>query len=60
MLASFNIPHLIRKWCQYFTHEDNYFEFLLVDPYYMGEKVFIVERIGRRWEVVLNSNLDAI
>jgi hypothetical protein len=35
-------------WQQYFTITENYQEFLLSDPGYMGEDVFIMRRVDRR------------
>jgi hypothetical protein len=37
---------LYQKWQQYFTHDDEYFEFVLGDPQCMGEEMFIMRRIG--------------
>jgi len=36
-----------KNWHQYFTHGDEYFEYLLKDLGYMGEKMFIMQRIGQ-------------
>lgn len=41
------------KCCQNFTHDDEYFEYLLKDLKYLGEKMFIVCKI-RRWELLLD------
>jgi hypothetical protein len=41
------------KCCQNFTHDDEYFEYLLKDLKYLGEKMFIVCKIGR-WELLLD------
>jgi hypothetical protein len=38
---------IYRKWHQYFTHWDDYFEYLLGDPRYLGEEMFITRRMGR-------------
>jgi hypothetical protein len=38
---------IYQQWQQYFIHDDEYFEFLLGDPMYMGEEMFIMWRIGR-------------
>jgi hypothetical protein len=35
-----------QQWRAHFHHEDNYFEFLLGDPGYLGEDHFIMRRIG--------------
>jgi hypothetical protein len=40
-------------------HDDEYFEYLLGDPNYLGENMFIMKRIGRG-EIGLNANQDAI
>jgi hypothetical protein len=37
-----------QNWCQYFTHGDEYFEYLLGNPNYMGEEMFIMRRIGQQ------------
>jgi len=39
---------LYSNWREFFTHNDDYFEFLLGDPGYVGEEMFIMRRIGRR------------
>jgi hypothetical protein len=43
------LRHLViyRKQCQYFIHRDDYFEYLLGDPRYLGEEMFIMRRMGR-------------
>jgi hypothetical protein len=38
---------IYRKWHQYFTHWDDYFEYLLGDPRYLREEMFILRRMGR-------------
>jgi hypothetical protein len=40
------------------VHDDEYFEYLLVDLGYLG-KMFIIKRIGR-CEVAFNANKNAI
>jgi hypothetical protein len=42
-----NIHHsaIYREWHQYFIHHD---EFLLEDPRYLGEEMFIMKRMGRQ------------
>ncbi len=40
--------NVYQNWHQYFTHGDEYFEYLLKDPCYMGEEMFIMRRIGQR------------
>ncbi len=42
-----------------FLHGDEYFEYLLGDPGYLGEEMFIMRRIGR-CQIRLNANQDAI
>lgn len=37
---------------------DDYFEYLLNDPNYMGEEMFIMKHIGRK-ELTLNANQNA-
>jgi hypothetical protein len=39
---------LYNNWRRYFTHTDGYFEYLLGDPGYVGEGMFIMRQIGRR------------
>lgn len=34
------------NWRHCFAHEDEYFEYLLGDPGYIGEEHFIMRRIG--------------
>ena len=46
---------LYKNWRQHFAHTDNYFEFLLGDPGYVGEEMFIMRRFDRRDMVQLNS-----
>lgn len=38
--------HLFRNWRHHFTHTDEYFEYLLGDPGYLGESMFIMRRLG--------------
>ncbi|CAK5164851.1 unnamed protein product, partial [Aphanomyces euteiches] len=40
--------NLYKRWRDYFTIEDDYFEYLLGDPGYIGEEMFIMRRIGDR------------
>jgi len=44
-----------KNWHQYFTHGDDYFEYLLGDPCYINEEMFIMQRI-RQWGLM--SNVD--
>jgi hypothetical protein len=39
---------LLKNWREYFVHNDDYFEYLLGDPGYAGEDMFIMRRIGAR------------
>jgi hypothetical protein len=48
-----------QNWHQYFTHGDEYFEYLLGYPGYMCEKMFIMPKIGRQ-EFALNANHDVV
>ena len=50
---------LFRNWREYFEHRDNYSQFLLGDPGYRGEEMFIMSRIGQR-QAVQTGNLAAI
>lgn len=36
------------NWRNYFVHEDDYFQYLLGDPGYTGEDMYIMRRIGGR------------
>jgi len=47
--------NVYKNWRQYFMHGDDYFEYLLGDPSYMGEEMFIMQKIG--WhELVLDDD----
>ncbi len=53
-----NIIHhsaIYQEWCEYFTHWDDYFEYLLVDPGYLGEEMFIMRRMGKQ-DLPLNAD----
>jgi len=50
---------LYKNWRRYFTHSDEYFEYLLGDPGYVGEDMFIMRRIGRR-ETVEDGEMSVI
>jgi hypothetical protein len=39
---------LFKNWREFFVHIDEYFEYLLGDPGYVGEDMFIMRRIGSR------------
>ena len=39
---------LFKQWRNFFTHDDDYFEYLLGDPGYVDEDMFIIRRIGQR------------
>ncbi|KAG9399874.1 hypothetical protein AC1031_011295 [Aphanomyces cochlioides] len=39
---------LYKNWRNYFTVSDSYFEYLLGDPGYVGEEMFIMRRVGTR------------
>jgi hypothetical protein len=46
-----NIIHhstIYREWCEYFTHWDDYFNYFLIDPRYLGEEMFIMRRMGKQ------------
>jgi hypothetical protein len=47
------------EWQQYFTHDNEYFEFLLGDLGYTGEEMFIMWKIGRQ-EITPNVDMDAV
>ncbi len=40
--------NVYQNWRQYFIHGDEYFEYLQGDPCYMGQEMFIMQRIGQR------------
>jgi len=44
-----------QNWCQYFTHGDEYFEYLLGYLGYMGGEMFIIQMIGWQ-EFAPNAN----
>jgi hypothetical protein len=48
-----------QNWHQYFTHGDEYFEYLLGDPGYMAKEMFIMRRIGQQ-EFALDINHDVL
>ncbi len=48
-----------KKWCQYFVHTNEYFEYLLGDLSYMGKDMFVMCYIGKH-EMTFKVNLDAI
>jgi hypothetical protein len=53
-----NIIHhsaIYREWCIYFTHWDDYFKYLLADPGYLGEEMFIMRRMGKQ-KLPLNAD----
>jgi hypothetical protein len=37
---------IYQEWRQYFTHWDDYFEYLLGDSRCLGEELFIMKRMG--------------
>jgi hypothetical protein len=45
--------------CQFFVHIDDYFEYLLGDPSYLGEDMFIMCMIGR-CEIIFNVSMHII
>jgi len=48
-----------RNWPQYFRHDDEEREYLLGDPGYLGEEMYIMRRLGER-EIPGDPNLLAI
>ena len=50
---------LHRNWRLYFRHDDNAREYVLGDPGYMGEEMYIMRRIGVR-EVPDPTNMNAV
>lgn len=39
--------NLYKRWCDHFIHMEEYFKYLLGDPKYQGENMFIIWRIGQ-------------
>ena len=50
---------LYKNWLRFFTHRNDYFEYLLGDPGYVGEKMFIMRRLGRR-EIPEDGDVEVI
>jgi len=50
---------IYRNRCQYFIHQDDYFEYLLGDPRYLGEEMFIMRRMGRQ-KLPPNANYGVV
>lgn len=48
-----------KNWRDFFTVRDDYFEYLLGDPGYVGEEQYIMRRIGRL-EIRENADLSAV
>ncbi len=48
---------IYQEWRQYFTHWDDYFEYLLGDSRCLGEELFIMKRMGM-WKLPLDVNHD--
>lgn len=63
--GSFHDVNILRQsdvyhnWRQHFVHEDDYFEYLLGDPGYIGEDHFIMRRVGTL-EIAPHANMSAI
>jgi DDE superfamily endonuclease len=51
--------NLYREWRDYFTHNDDYFEYVLGDPGYVGEEMFIMRRVGQR-ELPEDAQMEAV
>jgi hypothetical protein len=45
-----------QRWREHFTHTDQYFEYLLGDPGYIGTEQYIMRRLGR---TELHENVDS-
>ena len=58
-LTAFVILIIYKNWRQFFTHNDDYFEYLLGDPGYVGEEMFIMRRLGRR-EIPEDGDMEVI
>ena len=50
---------LYQNWREYFEHTDQYFEYLLGDPGYIGEEMFVMHRIRPR-TVRPGQQMDAV
>jgi hypothetical protein len=47
------------NWHRHFVHIDEYFEYMLGNPWYMGEDMFVMQCIGSR-KLALGANLATI
>ncbi len=50
---------IYKEWHQYFTHWDEYYEYLLGDLKYLGEEMFIIKRMWKQ-KLPLDVNHGAI
>lgn len=50
---------IFQNWRQHFTHSDDYWEYLIGDPGYLGEEMFIMRRIGGR-EIPEGADMNPI
>ncbi len=39
--------NVYKNWCQFFMHIDEYFEYLLKDPGYLDEEMFVMFQLGK-------------
>jgi hypothetical protein len=64
-LKSFHDINILRQlnmhtnWRQHFVHTNEYFEYLLGNPMYMGEDMFVMQCIGRH-KLAFGINLAII
>ncbi len=47
------------NWCQHFIHRNKYFKYLLGEPWYMGEDIFMMRQIEKH-ELAPRTNLLVI
>jgi hypothetical protein len=54
------LEHLLKLICQYYIYGNDYFEYFLGDPRYIGEKMFITMHRIRQEEFALDEDHDAM
>ncbi len=50
---------MYKKYCHVFVHVNKYFEYLLENPIYMDETIFMMQHLGR-CELAFKHNLNVI
>jgi hypothetical protein len=58
-VSIFRQSNIHKSWCRYCVHTNEYFEYLLKNPGYMGEDMFLMHHIGRR-ELVVGIHMDFV